>query len=76
MPDLIRHPGRLGDGSRVKPGMTETTKPGMTTPTTPSLQCISVVVFGHGRAALADQKVHVRAFVGLQHMVDVELPVA
>ena len=28
MPDLIRHPGRLlGDGSRVKPGMTEADKP-------------------------------------------------
>jgi len=36
----------------------------------------SVVVFGHEAAALADQEVQVGALVGLQHMVDVELPVA
>jgi hypothetical protein len=29
-----------------------------------------MVVFGHGRATLADQEVHVRAFIGLKHMVD------
>jgi hypothetical protein len=59
-----------------KPGMTETAKPGMTNPTTPGLHCISVVVFGHGGAPLADQEIHVGSFVGLQHMVDVEFPVA
>ena len=37
---------------------------------------VSVVVFGHGRAALADEKVHVSAFIGLQNVVDVEFPVA
>src|ERR1043165_1733412 len=36
----------------------------------------SVVVTGHERAALADEEVEVGALVGLQHVVEVQAPVA
>src|SRR6478735_202057 len=36
----------------------------------------SVVVARHECAAFAHQEIQVHAFVGLQHMIDIELPVA
>jgi hypothetical protein len=35
-----------------------------------------VIVAGHERAALADEEVEIGAAVGLEDVVDVELPVA
>jgi hypothetical protein len=37
---------------------------------------LSVIVARHKRSTLAYQEVQVNAFVGLQHMVDIQLPVA
>src|SRR3954451_19544222 len=39
-------------------------------------QCVSVVVARNERTPPADQEIEVGAAVGLQHMVDVELPIA
>src|SRR5207244_12973588 len=45
-------------------------------PSAPRTCSCSVVITRHERAALADQEIQIRAFVRLQHVVEVKAPVA